>query len=196
MSIGYRGDLVRSHVGDGSRFGLQVRYVDDGDVPLGTGGALRLAVDEGVADPTFFVLYGDSYLPIHLGEVETAYTKQSAPVLMTVYLDREGIERPNAVFDGAMVTRYQKGLENPPEEMRFVDYGLSVWRRRVVTSMVPKGAAADLAELFMVLSESGRLAGFEAQERFYEIGSPQGLSDLESRLRTGDVLGTPPDTGR
>ena len=32
MSIGYRGDLVRRHLGDGSRFGLQVRYVDDGDV--------------------------------------------------------------------------------------------------------------------------------------------------------------------
>ena len=62
--------------------------------------------------------------------------------------------------------------------------------------MVPKGAAADLADLFVVLSGSGQLAGVEARERFYEIGSPKGLSDLESRLLTGGALGTPPDTGR
>ena len=67
---------------------------------------------------------------------------------MTVYRDREGLEHPNAVFDGTMVTRYEKGLKDPPDEMRFVDYGLSVWERRVVESMVPEGAAGDLADLF------------------------------------------------
>jgi len=192
MSIGYRGDLVRRHLGNGSRFGLQVSYVDEGDMPLGTGGALRLAVDEGVTDPTFFVLYGDSYLTIDLDEIETAYSIQSAPVLMTVYRDHEGLENPNTVFDGAMVTRYQKGVENPPDEMRYVDYGLSVWQRRVVESMVPKGAVADLADLFSVLSESDQLAGLEIQERFYEIGSPRGLSDLEAHLRAGGGQGTTP----
>ena len=159
MSIGYRGDLIRRHLGDGSRFGLRVSYVDEGDVPLGTGGALRLVVDQELLAPNFFVLYGDSYLPIRLSEVETTYFQRGAPVLMTVYRDREGLEHPNAVFDGVMVTRYQKGLENPPDEMEFVDYGISVWQRDIVESMVPKGAAADLADLFVVLSGSGRLAG-------------------------------------
>ncbi len=51
MSIGYRGDLVRQHLGSGSRFGLEVCYVDEGDVPLGTGGALRLTIDQGVVGP-------------------------------------------------------------------------------------------------------------------------------------------------
>ena len=68
MSIGYRGDLIRRHLGDGSRFGVRVSYVDEGDVPLGTGGALRLVVDQELVAPNFFVLYGDSYLPIHLSE--------------------------------------------------------------------------------------------------------------------------------
>jgi len=196
MSIGYRGDLIRRHLGNGRRFGLRVSYVDEGNVPLGTGGALRLVVDQELADPNFFVLYGDSYLSVHLSEIETTYFRQGAPVLMTVYRDREGLEHPNAVFDGVMVTRYQKGLENPPDEMQFVDYGISVWQRDIVLPMVPKGAATDMADLFAILSESGQLAGFEAQERFYEIGSPKGLRDLESRLRAGGALRTPPDTGR
>jgi NDP-sugar pyrophosphorylase family protein len=193
MSIGYRGDMIRRHLDDGGRFGLRVSYVDDGDVLLGTGGALRSVVDQELAAPNFFVLYGDSYLPIPLSDIETAYSEQAAPVLMTVYRDHENLERPNVVFDGVMVTRYQKGLEKPPAEMQFVDYGISVWRRQMVDAMVPKGAAADLADLFGVLSESGQLAGFEAHERFYEIGSPKGLSELESRLRAGGALGIPPE---
>lgn len=194
MSVGYRGDLVRRHLGDGSRFGLQVCYVDDGDVPLGTGGALRLIVDRGIAEPIFFVLYGDSYLTTGLGEIETAYTVRSAPVLMTVYRDRDGLEKPNAVFDGTLVTRYEKGLQDPPEEMRYVDYGLSLWERQVVESMVPEGAVADLANLFRMLSEADQLAGLEMQERFYEIGSPRGLKDLESHLQEVDDLGISPTT--
>jgi NDP-sugar pyrophosphorylase family protein len=195
MSIGYRGDMIRRHLGN-SRFGLRISYVDDGDVPLGTGGALRLVVDQKLADPHFFVLYGDAYLPISLSDIEACYSMHAAPVLMTVYRDRESLERPNVVFDGSMVTRYEKGLENPPAEMNYVDYGISVWQREIVHAMVPKGAAADLADVFAVLSGSGQLAGFEARERFYEIGSPRGLRDLESRLRSGGILGNPPDIGR
>lgn len=185
MSIGYKGELVRHHLGDGRQFGLDVTYVDEGDARLGTGGALRLTVDRGLADKSFFVLYGDSYLTIDLREIEAAYGVQSAPVLMTVYRDGDGLERPNAVFDGRRVTRYEKGLASPPVEMRFVDYGLSVWERSVVESMVPEGAVVDLADVFKVLSESEQLAGMEMKERFYEIGSQRGLRDLESHLRTG-----------
>jgi N-acetyl-alpha-D-muramate 1-phosphate uridylyltransferase len=191
-SIGYRGEVVRRHLGDGSRFGLGIRYVDEGARLRGTAGALRLALDLGVADSHFFVVYGDSYLPVSLRQVEEVYSGQDAPVLMTVYRDPDGLERPNAIFDGRMVTRYQKGLEDPPPEMRYVDYGLSVWERNVVDSMVAEDAVADLADVFAALSGCGKLGGFEACERFYEIGSPQGLKDLESRLLTGEALALPP----
>jgi NDP-sugar pyrophosphorylase family protein len=193
FSIGYRGDLVRRHVGDGQRFGLEVNYVDEGDHLLGTAGALRLAADQGILDPTFFALYGDSYLPLHLQAVVAAHAKRNLPVLMTVYRDPGGLDHPNAVFEDGMVTRYEKGLAHPPADMRFVDYGLSIWSRQVIETMVPSGAVADMATLFSVLSRSGRLAGYEASERFYEIGSPDGLRDLEARLRSGGDLGTPQD---
>jgi NDP-sugar pyrophosphorylase family protein len=196
LCVGYRGDLVRRYVGDGSRFGLDVHYVDEGADLLGTGGALRLAVEQEQADSTFFVLYGDSYLPIHLREVEEAYACQRAPVLMTVYRDTAGLERPNAVFDGSMVTHYEKGLIDPLPQMRHVDYGLSVWQRRIVESLVPMDEVVDMAELFTRLSLSGELAGWETRQRFYEIGSREGLSELDSFLRAGGAAGNPPNPDR
>jgi NDP-sugar pyrophosphorylase family protein len=144
-------------------------------------------------DPTFLALYGDSYLSLHLPAVEAERAKRNVPVLMTVYRDVEGLEHPNAVFEDGMVTRYEKGLAHPPADMRFVDYGLSIWRREVIEEMVPSGVVADMATLFSRLSSSGRLAGYEASERFYEIGSPDGLRDLEARLSGGGDFASPRD---
>ena len=191
FSIGHRGGLIRQHVGDGGRFGVEVGYVDEGDHLLGTGGALRLAVDRASLGDEFFVLYGDSYLPIELTAVQAAFAGRGADVLMTVYRDTGRLEHPNAVFSGGMVVRYEKGLVDPPPEMANVDYGLSVWRSGAVEELVPEGGTADLATLFGTLSRTGRLAGFEATERFYEVGSPEGLADLEARLRAGGALGAP-----
>jgi hypothetical protein len=101
---------------------------------------------------------------------------------MSVYRNDGQWERSNAVFSGDRVTRYEKGLAKLPTEMRYVDYGLSVFKRSTVERWMPSGAVVDLADTFTALSTAGELAGYEALGRFYEIGSPSGLSDLEFRL--------------
>src|SRR5256885_10365147 len=54
LCIGYGGEMLQSYVGDGSRYGLTTRWVSEGDDLLGTGGALRLAHDEGALEDVFF----------------------------------------------------------------------------------------------------------------------------------------------
>ncbi len=181
-SIGHLGDMIRDEIGDGSRFGLEVAYVDEGDELLGTGGALRLAVERGAVGHDFFVLYGDSYLSVDLAAVYGAFRARGADALMTVYRNEGRWEPSNAVFAAGMVTRYQKGLAHPPSEMQFVDYGLSVLRDAVVLETVA-APPSDMADALSMLSKAGRLAGFEATERFFEIGTPTGLADLERHLR-------------
>jgi NDP-sugar pyrophosphorylase family protein len=182
FSIGHLGDMIRTELGDGSRWGLTVTYVDEGEELLGTGGALRLAVERGAVGDEFFVLYGDSYLSIDLRAVNEAFHARGAEALMTVYRNRGRFEESNAVFADGMITRYQKGLADPPPEMQFVDYGLSVVREDVVLEVVPVEVPNDMADAFSALSRAGRLAGFEATERFFEIGTPAGLADLEAHL--------------
>jgi NDP-sugar pyrophosphorylase family protein len=183
LSIGYRGDMVRDHVGDGSRFGVDVSWVDEGAELRGTGGALRLALDGRALEDEFFVLYGDSYLPVPLGDVEEAWRGSGMPALMTVMRNEGRWDASNVVYRDGRVLLYDKAAS--PEEqaqMRWIDYGLSVLTREVVGERFRAGEVADLADLMRDLSRAGRLAGFEATERFYEIGSPAGLQDLESYL--------------
>ncbi len=182
--VGYRGDMVRAHVGDGSRFGLAVAWSDEGARLLGTAGAIRLALDRGMLDDAYFVLYGDSYLPASFSEVEEAWRRSGAPALMTVMRNEGRWDRSNCIYRDGRVVLYDKSRPADRQtEMLWIDYGLSVLTRPAVTDRVPSGGVADLADLQRDLSISGGLAGLEVHERFYEAGSPAGLRDLEAYLR-------------
>jgi len=153
-----------------------LRFVDEGEQLRGTGGALRLALAEGVLDESFFVLYGDSFLPIDFAPVWSAFQSGRAKALMTVLRNEGRWDSSNVIFSNGLVTLYEKRSNNP--EMHYVDYGLSAFRRVVIE----RSTDADLSQLFHRLSVAGDLAGYEVTERFYEIGSPQGLRDLELLL--------------
>src|ERR1700677_1804240 len=62
LCVGYLGEMIEEEFGDGGAFGVELRYSFDGPRLLGTGGALLRALPV-LGDP-FFVLYGDSYLPV------------------------------------------------------------------------------------------------------------------------------------
>jgi MurNAc alpha-1-phosphate uridylyltransferase len=179
-SIGYMGDLIRKYVGDGSRWGLSVTYVDEGADPRGTAGALRLAFDSGALPPTFLLLYGDSYLPIALAPVWRAFEEQRRPALMTVLRNAGRWDSSNVRFRHGVVELYDKRRSAP--DMTFIDYGLSALQVSVVDSLVPSGTFVDLGDVFYELSVEGMLAGYEVKQRFYEVGSVAGLNDLEKHL--------------
>jgi NDP-sugar pyrophosphorylase family protein len=181
-SIGHLGEQIRAFAGDGARWNLNIRYVDEGTHLRGTAGALRLALEADLLEERFEVLYGDSYLDVDLQEVGEAHRASGLLAFMTVYRNAGKWEESNAVFDGTLVTRYEKHCPEPPAEMCFVDYGLSSLARAVVERYVAPGIESDLASLYSRLSREGQLGGFEVSSRFYEIGSPDGLRQLEEHL--------------
>jgi NDP-sugar pyrophosphorylase family protein len=181
--LGYRGDLIREYVGNGARWGISIDFVDEGNDLRGTAGAVRLALDDGVLRDRFFVLYGDSYLPITLEAVWAAFADAGLPALMTVLRNEDRWDRSNAAVEDGLVTVYDKSRASVDVPFEWIDYGLSALERSVVEDRVPSGETADLADLFQELSADRLLAAFEVNERFFEIGSPLGLSELEQHLR-------------
>jgi NDP-sugar pyrophosphorylase family protein len=182
MSVGYRGEMIAKSVGDGSQFGLQIKYAEEGDKLRGTGGALRFVADLGMLEPSFFIVYGDSYLPIELAPMWRMSGKGRF-CTMAVMHNQGKWDRSNVVFKDGKILLYDKfavGLD--AAAMHYIDYGISVLRRDVILNGIKPGEVADLAPLLKDLSIAGELKGHEVSERFYEIGSPQGLDDFEAYL--------------
>ena len=174
---GCLGGQIKEHVGDGSRFGLSVRFSDDGDRPLGTGGALKKALP--LLGGDFFVMYGDSYLPVSFGGVAAAYRAAGRPGLMTVYRNGGKWDRSNVLFRGGEIVRYDKTASD--RDMEHIDYGLGVLSPEAFGQFSDRDAF-DLAEVYAALIASKGLFGLEVTERFYEIGSPQGLVETDAYL--------------
>jgi N-acetyl-alpha-D-muramate 1-phosphate uridylyltransferase len=177
VSAWYRGEMIREFVGDGKRFGMDVEYVFDGDTPLGTGGAIRRAL--GLLDGPFFVLYGDSYLPCDYAGIQAFFDLHSQPGLMTVYRNQGQWDTSNVEMDDAQIVCYDKKNNTP--RMKYIDYGLGLFRLDVFAAL-PEGQPADLAEIYQDLVRGRSLLAYEASQRFYEIGSFDGLRELDELL--------------
>lgn len=181
-AVGHLGELIEDYVGDGSQWELSVSYTREFGELRGTGGALRLALDEGLLDDRFFVLYGDSYLPVDMKAIERHFLHAGRPALMTVYRNDDRWGNSNTVFNQGEVVLYDKRPTARTGDMRYIDYGLSVIERVVIAYSVPPLITFDLADVLSRLSKEGKLAGYEVQTPFYEVGSPEGLQDLENLL--------------
>jgi NDP-sugar pyrophosphorylase family protein len=178
LCVGYLGDRIVEAYGDGAKWGVRIDYSFDGPKLLGTGGALIQALPK-LAE-AFYVLYGDSYLPIDYQAVGRSFLESGKEGLMTVFENREQYDASNVWFENAAIRAYDKKAKLPL--MRHIDYGLGVFRRSAFDGFA-RDAVVDLAEVQKALLARNQLAGYEVATRFYEIGSHAGLEELDQLLR-------------
>jgi N-acetyl-alpha-D-muramate 1-phosphate uridylyltransferase len=177
ISVWYKGEMIREFVGDGSRFSMNVQYVFDGDRPLGTGGAIRQAL--ALVGGPFFVLYGDSYLPCDYADIQTFFYAGQQPGLMTVYRNQGKWDTSNVeVMDGQILS-YDK--VNRTTRMEFIDYGLGMFLPDAFAHLTDS-QPTDLADIYQSLVAKRHLLAYEVKQRFYEIGSFDGLRELDELL--------------
>ena len=187
MCIGRLGAQIRDHVGDGARYGLSVRYSDEGETLLGTGGAARLALP--LLAPTFLVTYGDSYLPFdYAAPLRSLDEHADCDGVMSVFANAGQWDASNVITDGTWVVRYEKGVADAAFD--HIDYGAIALRRAVIAEL-PANAPAGLDVLQRGLAEKKRLRAYAAHDRFFEIGSPEGLATLARHLRERGVARRP-----
>jgi MurNAc alpha-1-phosphate uridylyltransferase len=165
LCVAHLGEMIQEVVAE-RHFLIDVTYSFDGPTRLGTGGAVRKASES--LSGEFFVLYGDSYLPINFNDVETAYRKSGKGALMTILKNSDRWDKSNVLWEDGRIVEYNK--RTPTRGMKHIDYGLGIISKDVI-SRYPSDKPFDLADIYNELSLDEGLAGFEVFERFYEIGS-------------------------
>jgi NDP-sugar pyrophosphorylase family protein len=172
LCVGHLGALIRRAIGDGTSLGLRVDYSFDGPELLGTAGAVKNALPK--LGSSFFVMYGDSYLPCDYAAVGRKFGSSGVPGMMTVFRNEGKWDNSNVEFEAGRILAYSKTDRTP--RMRYIDYGLGVFRKEAFES-APAGRPCDLSEIYANLLHRNQLGAFEVRERFYEIGSPAGLRE-------------------
>jgi N-acetyl-alpha-D-muramate 1-phosphate uridylyltransferase len=182
MCVAHLAGQIEAHVGDGARHGVRVRWAHEGPRLLGTAGAVRATLE--LLEPQFLVTYGDSYLPFDYAEpLRILEAHADCDGVMAIYKNDGKWDASNVVADAerSWVLRYEKGQTDSAFD--HIDYGATALRREVIAAL-PLGETRALDSIQHDLARRKRLRACVAHERFFEIGSPGGLSELDRHLRT------------
>jgi NDP-sugar pyrophosphorylase family protein len=175
LCVGYLGERIEAEIG-AEQFGIELAYAYDPPRLAGTAGAIRGALH--LLGDRFLVLYGDTYLRVDYAAVDRAQAQSGLPALMTVLRNGGRWDASNVIYEDGIVVSYDKRA--PDADMHWIDYGLGVLTAEALTA----NDDPDLAGVYHQLARAGRLAGYEATERFYEIGTPAALAETDSFLRS------------
>ncbi len=177
LCVGHLAKQIKDHFGDGKEFGVNIKYSEEDKALLGTAGALKKA--EPLLEEKFFVMNGDSYLPLDYAEVMSYFKGRDRLALLVVYKNYNQYDRSNVVIDADMVKVYSREKQMPG--MIYIHAGLSVITREAL-SLIPVGQTVSQDELWSELVSQNELLAFETHNRFYEVGSFSGLEEFRQLM--------------
>ena len=180
LCVSHKAQIIEDFVTNRPLSKMEIQLSWDGEKQLGTGGALAKAMEK--LGSAFLVLYGDSYLPLNYEEVANHFLKSNKLGLMTVMKNELGLESSNVILENGFVSKYSK--HSPEKSMEYIDFGLGAFRSDSF-SHLNLNEPTDLSVIQADLATRNELVGFEVKERYYEVGSFQGIRDFQKYV--GDL---------
>ena len=174
----YKGHLIEEHFGDGSDFGVDIRYVDEKE-PMGTAGGLSLleATDEPV-----LVINGDIVTKVDIRAMLDFHREHGAD--MTVAVRQEEFTIPYGVIeiDGVEIT----GISEKPALKHLINAGIYLLGPEACRR-VPTGRHYDMTDLIHDLITGGmKVVSFPIQEYWLDIGQLDDYIRAQSELTGGE----------
>ena len=182
----HRAEVIEAHFGDGSRFGVQIRYHVDSE-PRGTAGAVLDALPE--LSDRFVLLYGDTLLDVDLDRFWQRHIEVGADSSLFIHPNDHPHDSDLVEVDAAgWIRAFQP---HPHSEGRYfknmVNAALYIIERQALAPWVAEQGRLDFAhDLFpRMLSAGARLYGYHSREYIKDMGTPERLAQVEADLASG-----------
>ncbi len=179
LCVGHLSEKIKDYFENGKKFGVNIRYSNDGKKLLGPIGALKNA--QLFLEDVFFIMYGDSYLSFDFQKVYLHFLKENKLGLMVVYKNYDKYDKSNLIVKNNLVTGYNE--YNKAEEMKYIDYGASILRKKSL-DLIPKNLYYSTGQFFNELIKIQELLAYEVKERFYHIGTLNALEEFRTFIRS------------
>jgi len=182
---GYLGEKIENYFKDGRKWGVKIEYSFE-TTPLGTGGAIRLAKER--LDKNFFLLFGDSYLPIDYREMACEFLNSGKPASLAVYDNRDDTDVPFNVKlnkDKKVVAAYNKRKDNPVD-FNYCDAGVIAVSKNAIDMIGDETPVSFEEAIYPRMIADGNLEYYTAKDRFYDIGTKDRLKIFESYILKGN----------
>ena len=173
LFVHYRADLIQQHLGDGSRFGLRLKYIVETE-PLGTAGATLAGFDQ-LAE-RFAMMYGDTMVNVDLTRLWHAHETSGADATLFLHPNNHPLDSDLVEMDAANWVTAFHNRPHAPEKFfqNLVNAGLYIFERRALEPWRGNTQALDFGkDLFPAMLRRGaKLLGYNSPEFIKDIGTP------------------------
>jgi len=186
LCLGHGADAIRSHFGDGARWGVHLTYSVEPE-PLGTGGAVRHALVGRHANADFLVLNGDTYAVLNYAGLLAFHRQhQALATLVLVHTaDTQDYGTVQLGPAGRIVAFREKASQSGDS---LVSAGVYAFHPAILAH-IPAGSLVSLEkEVFPALARAGlAIYGYVTEGVFYDIGTPERYRQFERQVEEGRI---------
>lgn len=186
LLVHFRRETIEAYFGDGSAFGVHIRYVVE-ETPRGTAGALRDALPH--LAQRFLVLYGDTYFDVDLRRLWDAHANACGDATMLLHPNDHPQDSDLVALDAFGFVRHISPYPRPLgiDQRNLVNAALYVLERGGLELFVPGQGKADIAKhMFPAMMAAGRrIYGYVTPEYIKDMGTPERLDKVERDVVEG-----------
>lgn len=181
--IGYLGNRIKQHFGDGSKFGLKIKY-SYSPVEADTGMRLKKAQD--LIRKEFLLLYGDNYWPLDLKKLTEFYREKGTDGLVTVYSNFDHYTKSNMFVDKkGMVRKYDR--KRTTKRLNGVDIGFFILKKKVL-NLLPRKNCSFEAVVIPWLVKENQLAGFLTHHQYCGLSNLKRIKAIEAYFQPKKIV--------
>jgi len=167
MSIGYKGEKIKEYFGNGSRFGVNITYVEETE-PLGTAGPLNLARQ--YLTDTFVMCNADELKNIDLTEMYLFHKENNALASIALTTVSDPSQYGVAKLTGSKILEFIEKPEAGTAQSNLINAGLYILEPAVL-DIVPKGVSSIERDVFPKVATDGKLFGFPFSGQWFDTGT-------------------------
>ncbi len=183
LALCYLAEQVRSHFGDGSAFGMEIRYVIE-EKPLGTAGFLTL-IDK--PESAFLVLNGDVLSGFDLRALMAFHKRMEREHGAVATIALNEMDDPSrfgvAEFDGDRIRRFVEKPKKGEAPSNWINSGYYVLSPEIFSYLPDRERLMFEYDLFPLLAGKGKLFGFKARGKWFDTGTPESYELVKREWR-------------
>ena len=173
LSVSYLADKIKDYFGDGSGFGVKIKYIEEKE-PLGTAGPLLL-LGKNEFNSSFVMINGDILFNIDLKEMLNFHNDKKAVATVALIEVDDPSHYGTVRMEDKRIVEYVEKPKKEEAPSNLVNAGYYIFKPEVLGLVEGKKRAMIEYDISPILAKQGKLFGYPVKGQWFEIGNSEKL---------------------
>ncbi|MFH1598225.1 MAG: nucleotidyltransferase family protein [Patescibacteria group bacterium] len=169
--IGPLGEKIKEYFGDGSRFGVKIKYVKEKET-AGTGGALR-QLEKTTGLDSFILVYGDVLVELNYHDLIEFHTSHNGFATVALTSVAEPYEYGAVKLHGENVVDFIEKPEKGSKASHLISSGVYIIEPEVYDYLSKKSPLSLEKDVLPKLIDKKKVLGYPFEGKWFDVSTPE-----------------------